>query len=96
MILPVLTYVQNWAVAIRASRTEQVVIIGFAVGFSIAFEEIAGSQLLGAMRTGEMFRMPRLPQSGDHLTDDRLLAGAAAALLASVNTLATHICLQIT
>lgn len=83
--------VQNGAIAVGTSWTKQIVVIGLAVGEAIALEEVAGSELLAAVVASEVLRMPGLAQGGDHLADNRLLAGIAAALLYSVDSLATHI-----
>lgn len=53
-------YVQYGSVAVCASGREQIVIVWFAVRASVAFEEIAGAQLLGAVGASEVLRMPRL------------------------------------
>jgi hypothetical protein len=71
------------------------VIVRFTVGLPVAFEEIPGAQFLGAMGAGEVLRMPGLAQGGDHLPHDGFVAGAAASLLAGVDSLPTHVRLQV-
>lgn len=88
-------YIENGSVAIGTSRAKQIVVVGLAEGLAVALEKVARAQLLGAVGAGEVFRVPGLAQRGDHLSDNGLLAGAAAALLARVDTLATHVCLQV-
>lgn len=96
-------------------------VVGLAVGVALPLEEVPRAQLLVAVGAGEVFRVPRLPQRGDHLkieefrglisgltarrtgpllisiylSDDRLLAGAAASLLSGVDALTTHVCLEV-
>lgn len=89
-------YIQNWSIAISATWTEQIVVIRFAVRVAVALEEVARAQLLGAVGAHEVLRVPGLAERGDDLADDGLLAGAAASLLGCVDSLAAHVCLQIT
>lgn len=70
-------------------------VVRLAVGLPVALEEVPRAQLLGAVGAGEVLRVPGLPQRGDDLPDDGLLAGAAAALLAGGDSLAAHVCLQV-
>lgn len=88
-------YIENGSVAVGASGAEQIVVVGLAEGLAVALEKVARAQLLGAVGASEVFWVPGLAQRGDHLSDDGLLAGAAAALLARVDSLATHVCLQV-
>lgn len=71
-------------------------VIRLAVRFPVALEEVPRAQLLGAMGAGEVLRMPGLSQGGDYLAHDGFLAGAAAALLAGIDSLATHVGLEVT
>ena len=87
------TYIQNGTIAIGTTWTEEIVIIGFTVGESIALKEVACAQLLIAVIACEMLWMPGLAQSGNHLAHNWLLAGVAAALLYGVDSLTTHVCL---
>lgn len=87
------THIQNSAIAVVTTRTEQAVVISFAVWESIAFEEVPGSELLATMIASEMLWMPGFTQSGNDLTDNWLLASIAASLLNSVYSLTTHVCL---
>lgn len=89
------TYIQDWTVTVSTSGTEQVMVVRFAVRFSIPFKEVTRSQLLGTVGTREVLRMPRLSQGGDDLSHDWLLAGVAASFLARVDSLAAHVCLQV-
>lgn len=89
------TYVQNRSVAVRAPRTEQIVVVRLAVRMAVALEEVARAQLLRAVVAREVLRMPGLAQRRDHLADDRLVAGIAAALLRRGHTLAAHVGLQV-
>lgn len=70
-------------------------IIRFTVRFPVPLEEVPRPQLLGAMRAGEVLRVPCFTQSSDDLAHDGLLAGVAAALLARVDPLAAHVGLQV-
>lgn len=70
-------------------------VVGLAVRLAVALEEVPRAQLLGAVGAREVLRMPRLPQGCDHLPHDGFLAGAAAALLAGGDPLATHVRLKI-
>lgn len=83
--------VQDGAVAVGAARAEEVVVVRLAVREAVALKEVAGAQLLAAVVARKVLRMPGLAQGGDHLADDRLLAGIAAALLYGIDSLATHI-----
>lgn len=56
-------------------------VVGLAVREAVALEEVAGAELLAAVVAREMLRVPGAAQGGDHLADDRLVAGAAAPLL---------------
>lgn len=83
--------VQDGAVAVGTAWAKQIVVIGLAVGEAVALKEVAGAQLLAAVVARKVLRMPGLAQGGDHLADNWLLACIAAALLYSVDSLATHI-----
>lgn len=85
-------FIEDGAVAVGTTRREQVVVVRLAVGPAIALEEVPRSQLLVAVGTGEVFRMPGPSQRGDHLSDDGLLAGVAASLLRGLDSLAAHVC----
>lgn len=69
-------------------------IIGFAVRTAVSLEEISSAEFLVAMSAYEMLRMPRLTESGDNLADDWLIAGGAATLLGSGDSLPVHIGLE--
>lgn len=86
-------FIEYGSIAVGATGREQVMIVGLAVGISVALKEVARAQLLGAVRAGEVLRMPRLAQGGDHLAHYRLVARAATALLCCVYSLSTHVCL---
>lgn len=90
------TYVQDRAVAVSASRAEEVVVVGLAVGLSIALEEVPRAQLLGAVGAREVLRMPGFAQGSNDLTNDGFFAGVAAAFLAGIDSLATHVSLEVT
>lgn len=62
-------------------------IVSLAVRRSVALEEVPRAQLLIAVIASEVFRVPCLAQSRDHLTDDRLVACVTAALLHRVDSL---------
>lgn len=68
-------------------------IIIFTVRIPIPFEEVPRSELLIAMGTGKVLRMPSLAQGRDDLTYDRLLASSAATFLGRGYTLSAHVCL---
>lgn len=70
-------------------------VVRLAIRLPVALEEVAGAQLLGAVGTGEVLGVPSLAEGGDDLAHDGLLASAAAALLARVHSLATHVGLQV-
>jgi len=84
-------FIENRSVAIGATGREEIVVVGLAVGMSLALEEIASSQFLIAVGASEVLGVPRLAEGGDDLADDRLLASVAASLLGRVDTLATHV-----
>lgn len=88
-------YIQDGSVAVRASGTEQVVIIGLAVRVSVPLEEVPRTQLLVAVIASKVLRMPSFSKSRNHLADDRFLARVTAALLRCGYPLATHVRLQI-
>lgn len=67
------TNIENWSVAVRASRWEQIVVIRFAIGPAVTLEEVPRAQFLVAMSAGEMLRMPRAAQSSDDLNQNSLL-----------------------
>ena len=46
---------------------EQVVVVGLTVRPPVSLKEVAGAQLLLAVTTGEMFWVPDLTESCDHL-----------------------------
>lgn len=60
-------YIEDGSVAVGAARREQVVVVGLAVGPTLALEEVPGAELLVAVGAGEVLRVPCLPQGGDHL-----------------------------
>lgn len=66
-------------------------VIRFAVRPSVALEEVARAQLLGAVGAREVLRVPRLAQGRDHLANDCLVARGATALLRRVHTLTIHL-----
>lgn len=68
-------------------------VVWFTVRVSITFEEVPGTQFLVAMIAGKMLRMPGLAQGCDDLANDWLVAGVAASLLCSSNSLAAHVSL---
>lgn len=70
-------------------------VIRLAVGVSIALEEVSGAQLLVAVVTCKVLRMPGLAERGNNLSDDRLVASIAASLLGGIDSLAAHVGLQI-
>lgn len=82
-------YIQYGPVAVRAARTEQVVVVRLAVRVTVPFKEVAGAEFLLAVSADEVLRVPGLAERCDHLTHDRLVASAAAALLRCVNSLQT-------
>lgn len=88
-----MTYIQNGAIAVGTPWAEQIVIVWLAVWVAVAFEEAARAELLATVAACEVLRMPGAAQRRDHLADDRLVAGAAAALLCCGNSLAIHVCL---
>lgn len=88
-------YIQDWTIAVRATRAEQIVVISFAVRISVTLEEVSSSQFLITVIASEMLRMPCLAQSCDDLADYWLVASAAAALLFRVYTLSWHIGLKV-
>lgn len=90
-----LPYIQNGAIAISTSRTKQIVVVLLAVGLSIALEKVARAQLLAAVAASKVLRVPGLAQGRDHLTNDRLLAGVAAALLRCCDPTTAHISVQV-
>jgi hypothetical protein len=90
------SYVQNGPIAVSAPRAKQVVVVSFAVWCTIALEEVSRAQLLVAVIAREMLRVPGFSQRRDNLSDNRLVAGAAAALLHSVDSLTRHVCLETT
>ncbi len=69
-------------------------VIGFAVRMPVAFEEVAGAQLLVAMGADKMLRVPGFAKGRDHLADDGLVAGAAASLLGRIDALSVHVSLK--
>lgn len=85
------TFIQNRSIAVRAPWAEQIVIIGLTVRVAVALEEVPRAKLLVAVATGKVFRVPRFPEGRYHLSDDRFVAGIAAALLRCVHTLAAHV-----
>ena len=87
-------YIQNRPVAVSTPRTEQIVVIGFAVRRAFAFKEVSRAQLLVAVIASEMLWMPSLAQRRDDLTDNRLVACTAAAFLHCVDSLTWHILLK--
>lgn len=95
LLFPDKTYVQDRPVAVGAPGAEQVVVVGLAVRLPIALEEIPRAELLGAVRAGEVLRVPGLTQGRNDLPDDGFLAGVAAALLAGVHALTAHVRLQV-
>lgn len=82
-------YIQYGPVAVRAARTEQVVVVRLAVRVTVPLKEVAGAEFLLAVGADEVLRVPGLAERRDHLTHDRLVASAAAALLRCVNSLQT-------
>lgn len=85
------TFIQNGTITIGTARAEEVVVVLFAIGEAIAFEEVACAQFLVAVVAREMLRMPGLAQSSNDLAHNGFLTGVAAALLYSINTLTIHI-----
>lgn len=66
------TDVEDRAVAVGASRREQVVVVRLAVGPAVAFEEVPSAELLRAVRAGEVLRVPGAAQRRDHLHERTL------------------------
>lgn len=70
-------------------------VVGLAVRLTLPLEEVPGAQFLAAMGAGEVLRMPGFSQSGDDLPDNGFVAGVAASLLAGVDSLTAHVCLEV-
>lgn len=85
-------FIEDGAVAVSASRREQIMVVRLAVWSAIALEEVPRAQLLVAVGAGEVFRVPRATQRCYDLPNDRLLAGVAASLLGRLYSLAAHVC----
>lgn len=90
-----LPYIQNGAIAISTAWTKQIVVVLLAVGLSIALKEVARAQLLAAVAASKVLRVPGLAQGRDDLTNDRLLASVAAALLRCCDPTAAHVGVQV-
>lgn len=88
-------FIQNRSIAVGTTWAEQIVIIRLAVRVSVTLEEVPGAQLLIAVIASKMLRMPSFAESRYDLADDGLIAGIAAPLLSGIDSLATHIGLQI-
>lgn len=58
---------------------------------AVAFEEVARAQLLRTVIARKVLRMPGLAQCRNHLANDWLVAGIAAALLRRGHSLAAHV-----
>lgn len=84
---PSFNYIQDRPIAVSASRTEQIVVVSFAVWISIALEEVSRAELLIAVIARKVLRMPCLAECSDHLTDNRLIACIAAAFLHRIDSL---------
>lgn len=69
-------------------------VVGFAVGTAVPLEEVARAQLLRAVGTGEVLRVPGTAQRRDDLPHDGLVARPAASLLRRAHPLARHIRVQ--
>jgi hypothetical protein len=70
------------------------VVVSFAKGCAIALEKVPCAQLLVAMVASEMLRVPGLSKCRDDLSNNWLVAGAAAALLHCVHSLTRHVRLE--
>ena len=71
--------VQDCLIAEGALGREQLVVVVFAIGFAVAFEEVLSAELLAAVFAEEVLAVPGLAQRRDHLTHDGLLTGRAIA-----------------
>lgn len=65
-------------------------IVWFAVRPSVAFEEVPGAQLLRAVGTRKVLRVPRLAQGRYHLANDGFVARGATSFLCRVHALSVH------
>lgn len=70
-------------------------VVQFAVRLSVALKEVPSAQLLVAVAARKVLRVPGLAQRRDHLADDRLLAGVAAALLCRRHSASVHVGVQV-
>jgi hypothetical protein len=86
-------FIFDGPVAISASRREQVVIVVFAIRSSRTFEEVSMTQLLSAMRAGEMLWVPHLAQGDYHLANNGFIARGAIALGDGGNSMLAQIAL---
>jgi uncharacterized DUF497 family protein len=88
------SHIEDRSIAIGTTRREQIMIVGFTIRTSVALEEVPRAELLRAMGAREVLRMPRPSERRDDLTDDRLVASAAASLLCRCHALARHVGVQ--
>lgn len=70
-------------------------VVLLAIRLAVALKEVLGAQLLAAVVAGKVFRVPGLAQGRDHLANNRLLAGIAAALLCGRHSSSAHVLVQI-
>jgi len=87
-------FIEDGSVTVGTPGGEEVVVVGLTVRMSVPFEEVPRAQLLLTVGADKVFRVPRLAEGCDHLTHDRLVAGAAASLLGCVHSLSAHVCLK--
>jgi len=67
------------------------VVAALAVRLRVALEEVLRAEFSGAVSAGEVLGVPRLAQRCHDLSDDWLLASAAAALLCGGDALLRHV-----
>jgi len=87
--------VQDRALAVTASWTEETMIVLLTVRSALSLKEVLGAQLLVAMGAGKMLGMPRVAKGGDHLTHNRFAASSTHAFLLGFHALLVHVLLQV-
>lgn len=69
-------------------------VVTLAVRHAVALEEVAGAQLLLAVRAGEVLRVPNPPQRRDHLTNDSVVTRSTVTLGDDGDALAAHVAVE--
>lgn len=87
-------FIQNGTIAVGTSWGEDVVVVCLTVRLIVPLEEILGAQLLVAVSTHKVLRVPCAAKGGDHLAHNGLGACGAVSLGRRGDSLFSEVRLQ--